>query len=383
MADAQKPVDPEKEKRKIKSVSRMKEIMTNYYIEAKTARDSGKKVAWITSGGPVEPLIAMDVIPVYPENHGAMIGASKMGVDLCEKAEEMGYSRDLCSYARADIACAPIHGGPIGGLPDPDFLVCCNNICGTVLKWYEVVARHYNVPLFILDTPFVHKEMADSAKQYVIRQIHEYIEFLETHCGKKADLDRMEEVGRLSVEATRLWQAVLDVAAHKPAPMTAFDAFFHLALIVTLRGTRTCVDYYKGLLSEMKERIEQGIAWFGADFDDRVIPHEAGLDTSHISYVKGCYTGQEIVERVRSRGQVNRRLSGLAFVGAALPELGAKLFAGDKEAGWLTSAAFSPRKNCAIGLGYLRREFRQPGSRVHADGREAEIISLPLESPPK
>lgn len=260
MADTQKPVDPEKEKRKIKSVSRMKEIMTHYYIEAKTARDSGKKVAWITSGGPVEPLIAMDVIPVYPENHGAMIGASKMGVDLCEKAEEMGYSRDLCSYARADIACAPTHGGPIGGLPDPDFLVCCNNICGTVLKWYEVVARHYNVPLFILDTPFVHREMADSAKQYVIRQIHEYIEFLETHCGKKADLDRMEEVGLLSVEATRLWQAVLDVAAHKPTPMTAFDAFFHLALIVTLRGTRTCVDYYKGLLSEMKERIAQGIA---------------------------------------------------------------------------------------------------------------------------
>ena len=58
----------------------MKEIMTAYYIDAKTAEQTGKKVAWITSGGPVEPLIAMDVIPVYPENHGAMIGASKMGV---------------------------------------------------------------------------------------------------------------------------------------------------------------------------------------------------------------------------------------------------------------------------------------------------------------
>ena len=61
--------EPEKEKRKIKSVKRMKEIMTEYYIGAKTAAETGKKVAWITSGGPVEPLIAMDVIPVYPENH--------------------------------------------------------------------------------------------------------------------------------------------------------------------------------------------------------------------------------------------------------------------------------------------------------------------------
>ncbi|MDP2267956.1 MAG: 2-hydroxyglutaryl-CoA dehydratase, partial [Deltaproteobacteria bacterium] len=69
-----------KEIPKLKAVKQMKELMTAYYIEAKTARDSGKKVAWITSGGPVEFLIAMDVIPVYPENHGAMIGASKMGI---------------------------------------------------------------------------------------------------------------------------------------------------------------------------------------------------------------------------------------------------------------------------------------------------------------
>ncbi len=163
--------DMEKEKRKIKSVARMKEIMTTYYIEAKTAAEAGKKVAWITSGGPVEFLIAMDVIPVYPENHGAMIGAAKMGVDLCERAEEMGYSRDLCSYARSDIAAAVTSGGPIGGLPRPDFLVCCNNICGTVLKWYEVMARYFNVPLFVLDTPFIHTRFSDAAKKYVIYRL--------------------------------------------------------------------------------------------------------------------------------------------------------------------------------------------------------------------
>jgi len=238
----------------------MKEIMTTYYIEAKTAAENGKKVAWITSGGPVEFLIAMDVIPVYPENHGAMIGASKMGVDLCEKAEEMGYSRDLCSYARSDIACSVTNGGPIGGLPKPDFLVCCNNICGTVLKWYEVAARHYNVPLFILDTPFIHTQLSENAKKYVISQTYEYIEFLEKQCGKKMDFDRMHEVSKLAVQGLRLWQEVLDTAAHKPAPMTAFDAFFHLALIVTLRGTQIAVDYYKQLLEELKQRIADGIA---------------------------------------------------------------------------------------------------------------------------
>ncbi len=259
MSKDEKNKDLEPDKRKIKCVKRMKEIMTEYYIEAKTAGQTGKKVAWITSGGPVEPLIAMDVIPVYPENHGAMIGAAKMGVDLCEKAETMGYSRDLCSYARADIACAPIDGGPIGGLPRPDMLVCCNNICGTVLKWYEVQARYYDVPLFILDTPFCHTEFSDDAKKYVREQIGEYVKFLETVCGKKADGDRMAEVGRLAIEGQRLWQAVLDTTTHRPSPMSAFDAFFHLALIVTLRGTQITIDYYTALLQEMQERIEAGI----------------------------------------------------------------------------------------------------------------------------
>ncbi len=251
--------DAEKERKKIKTVKQMKEIMTEYYVTAKNASINNKKVAWITSGGPVEPLIAMDVIPVYPENHGAMIGASKMGVDLCSKAEEMGYSRDLCSYARSDIGASATNGGPIGGLPDPDFLVCCNNICGTVLKWYEIQARNYNVPLFILDTPFTHRTMSEESKRYVSTQMNNYISFLEKVCEKPMEEDKLYEVAQRSLEAQKLWQKVLDTSMTKPAPMTAFDAFFHLALIVTLRGTQQAVDYYQNLLDEMNERIEAGI----------------------------------------------------------------------------------------------------------------------------
>ena len=146
---------------KIGSAKKMRDLMANYYLEALSARQNNKKVAWITSGGPVEPLVAMGIIPIYPENYGAMIGASKMGEDLCAKAEDMGYSMDLCSYARADIGCAIVKGGPIGGLPEPDMLICCNNICGTVMKWYEVQARLFNVPLFILDTPICHTEYSN------------------------------------------------------------------------------------------------------------------------------------------------------------------------------------------------------------------------------
>jgi folate-binding protein YgfZ len=126
-------------------------------------------------------------------------------------------------------------------------------------------------------------------------------------------------------------------------------------------------------------RLESGIAWFGHDYDDKQIPHEAGLEHSHISYEKGCYTGQEIVERVRSRGHANRRLAELRFPvdEAAAPET-KLLFAGN-EIGSVTSSAFSPILGQPIGLGYVRREHSAPGTQLNASGIPAEIIAPPRQ----
>jgi benzoyl-CoA reductase/2-hydroxyglutaryl-CoA dehydratase subunit BcrC/BadD/HgdB len=128
-----------------------------------------------------------------------------------------------------------------------------------VLKWYEIQARYFNVPLFILDTPFCHTEYTEEMGRYVRAQFDEYFVFLEKACGRKFDFDKLNHVGHLSHQGQLLWQAVLDSATHKPSPMSAFDAFYHLALIVTLRGTQDVLDYYTWLLSYMKNRIARGI----------------------------------------------------------------------------------------------------------------------------
>jgi folate-binding protein YgfZ len=132
-------------------------------------------------------------------------------------------------------------------------------------------------------------------------------------------------------------------------------------------------------------RLEAGVPWFGADFDEHHIPHEAGIESTHISFTKGCYTGQEIVERVRSRGHVNRRLTGLRFETAEAPKPGAAVLAvhgnvpGTEitEAGRVTSAAFSPLAGKAIGMAYLRRESLQPGVTLQCEKAAAEVISTP------
>jgi folate-binding protein YgfZ len=125
-------------------------------------------------------------------------------------------------------------------------------------------------------------------------------------------------------------------------------------------------------------RLEAGVPWFGYDFDESVIPHEAGLENSHINYSKGCYTGQEIVERVRSRGHVNRVRVGVEFSGDVVPERGAKLSAGGKEVGFVTRAAFSPAAGHPIGMAYLRREASALGTSLEYSGGTARVIALPL-----
>lgn len=122
-------------------------------------------------------------------------------------------------------------------------------------------------------------------------------------------------------------------------------------------------------------RLEQGVPWFGYDFGEKQIPHEAGLENSHISYTKGCYTGQEIVERVRSRGQVNRVRVSLRFEGNQAPTPNTPLLSEGKEIGYVTRTGFSPTQNAFIGMGYTRREKSQPGTVLEWSNRSATVIA--------
>jgi len=125
-------------------------------------------------------------------------------------------------------------------------------------------------------------------------------------------------------------------------------------------------------------RLDQGIPWFGYDFGDKQIPHEAGLEHSHISYTKGCYTGQEIVERVHSRGQVNRVRVLVKFNEPQPPPAGTVLTADRKEVGHVTRAAYSPALQTAIAMAYVRREKGTSGSQLECGNTTATAIQPPL-----
>jgi len=237
-----------------------------YYEDAHKAKAERKPVAWVTSTFPIEMLTAMDIYPVWPENYASVCAARQVSVELCERAEREGFSRDLCSYSRCVLGS--IFGGekdlPEGGLPKPDFLVTTTCACGTHLKWFQVASRRFGVPLFLLDVPY-NISGADSDNldpshvEFYVSQLRELVDFLEKHTGKSLDEDELRETVALSNRTSELWMEIQSFRRAVPAPMDARDAFSAVFFMLCIPGTRMAVDFYEKLRDEVKERVENGV----------------------------------------------------------------------------------------------------------------------------
>ncbi|MBU1880180.1 MAG: 2-hydroxyacyl-CoA dehydratase family protein, partial [Chloroflexi bacterium] len=251
--------------RKLETANDLKRVMTTYYAKLRYLR-LGRPVAWITSGAPVEILRAMGVTVAYPENYGAMCGVSG-AVPLCQESEHRGYSRDVCSYARSHLGSLYNPAiAPMGGLPRPTLLVACNNICGTVLKWYQAIQQETGAPLFVLDTPFVHDELTDHSVTYVRTQLDDLVGWVTEQTGRKLKPDKLTQTVALSNECVRLWTAIREACQARPSPLNAPDLFTNMAPIVVLRGTKDAVGFYRKLLAEVEARVDRGE---GAILDER------------------------------------------------------------------------------------------------------------------
>jgi tRNA-modifying protein YgfZ len=134
-------------------------------------------------------------------------------------------------------------------------------------------------------------------------------------------------------------------------------------------------------------RIEQGLARWGRELTEDIIPIEANLERRTIDYEKGCYIGQEVISRMKMSGQTNKRLCGLISLDNTPLQQGMRLAApltAGKDAGWITSATRSERLGKQIALGYVKRGFNDPGTTLNAllpDRAQAisvEVVSLPF-----
>jgi folate-binding protein YgfZ len=129
------------------------------------------------------------------------------------------------------------------------------------------------------------------------------------------------------------------------------------------------------------QRIAAGVPLYGVDIRERDLPQETEQMRA-LNFNKGCYVGQEIVERIRSRGNVHRKFTGFLLEGAAAIAADAKITSDEKEVGEITSVATvpTPSGDRTVALGYIRREVGVPGREVTIGAAKATVVQLPLES---
>ena len=158
-------------------------------------------------------------------------------------------------------------------IPKPDLIFCCNNICNTVLKWYENIAKELEIPMIVFDLPFNHEyEINDQNVRYIKMQLIEAIDQLEQITGRKFDYDRFKEVMDISVETSVWWKKAAMQAQNLPSPLNGFDLFNYMAIIVCARGTKEGRDLFKLWYEELKAKAEAGIGpWKNGEEEYRVM----------------------------------------------------------------------------------------------------------------
>ena len=252
----------------IKATKVLRELMSDYY---QSLGNHNKKIAWCTSVGPAELLRSFGFEVYFPENHGALLGASRTAGDYIPTAAKLGYSNDICSSLTSDIGAYLHKQTPLSkhysldSIPKPDLIVYSTNQCREVQDWFTYFSNEFKCQIAGIHPPRYLGEIKKSDIEDVANQYRDMIPVCEETSGKKFDLDSFRETVRLSKEATSLWRKVLETAKHSPPPISFFDGVIHMGPIVILRGTQTAVDYYKLLLDELSTNIETNTGFISKD----------------------------------------------------------------------------------------------------------------------
>jgi benzoyl-CoA reductase/2-hydroxyglutaryl-CoA dehydratase subunit BcrC/BadD/HgdB len=263
---ARRPVDPNSAKYKLGKIA------ADAFADAIEAKKQGRPVAWVSSNFPVEIPETLGLATAYPENQAAGIAARGAGQRMCEVAESEGYSNDICAYARVSLAYAKLKECPEQDVAMPDVLLCCNNICNCMIKWYENLSRELNIPMILLDIPFnPDYDVPQAEVDYVSAQFWDAVHQLEDLFDLKWDDEKFKEVTGFSCRSSRAWLAATAQAKYVPSPFNGFDLLNHMAVMVTARGKAEAADAMELLLKEYKQNHKEGKSTFRVEEKYRIM----------------------------------------------------------------------------------------------------------------
>lgn len=305
----------------LSTAPKLRELLTGYYRDLQAAIDDPtRKVAWCSGTGPVEILRAMGLAVYFPENHAALIGASRQSRLYIPRALQEGFSQFASSAMASDIGAmlagdsplVNVHG--IAGPPNPDVIAYNTNYGYDLIRWFEYYGRHFEVPVLGLHPPVSLDEVGQLEITAAGQQILRLIEQLEMITGHKLDFDRLSETVKLSNRCTRLWGEILDLCRTVPTPLTFFDTLIHMAPAIVMRGTPEAVEYYQLLKAEIEERIAQRVAavpgerfrfyWEGPPIWPALRPLAELFQSHRVAVVASTYCGLSALDSIDPRNPI-------------------------------------------------------------------------------
>ncbi len=262
---SEKTVDKKPEKDPNSAKYLLRALTAQHYEDAWTAKNNGEKIGWCASNFPQEIYTTLGIKVVYPENHAAAVSAKGGGERMCVQSENKGYSNDICAYARISLAYIEDTDIPELNMPQPDFLLCCNNICNCMIKWYENISKELNIPLIMIDIPYNPEYEAPPEQiAYVKAQFYDAIHHLEEITGKKWDEDKSNRTGRA-------WLKAAGYCNTEPSPLNGFDLFNHMAVACCARGTVEGAEAFEKLAEEYEEMTKTGESTYKVEQKFRVM----------------------------------------------------------------------------------------------------------------
>jgi benzoyl-CoA reductase subunit B len=263
-------------------------MVTDYWEGLFRAPEEGKLVCWY-EGVAINPILqAADIAWCHGEAMAALLAARKEEGPAQAAAEEAGYDRELCSYARTHIGCSvmtqkstpeSIADLPADSaerkrlaarVPVPDMIISAYPFCSTGQQWDDILYRTFGkkVPIFNISMPWIwgNKRSAKylsgpeyrESVDFLVKQLRECIVFIEGITGKHFDHDRLREImgyvkraGETRLEAMRLCKT-------KPSPANFFEWTNSIAPVNFLPGDQRIVDYFETKKAEIQGRVDQG-----------------------------------------------------------------------------------------------------------------------------
>lgn len=273
-APAAKPKRP-----KAKSMIMIGEQTQALFENARLAKERGEKVGWSASIFPQEIAETLGLVVLYPENHSAGIAARHQADPFLQECEgSLGYSNDLCAYAKVNLTYSSVLAGQSGvELPDggkmvrPDFLLLTNNICNQLTKWYENLAKQLNIPIFFIDTCYnPYDYVTETRVRYVRAQIDQLIKDLCEFTGKTWDDEKFQKIMKISQLNSYLWEHANNLMDRKPSPLSGFELFNYMSCMVCNRGKESTTALLEQLNAEIEQHIAEGTSTYPVEEQFRV-----------------------------------------------------------------------------------------------------------------